>query len=57
VYLEDYKDYDALNFLLILETTITLTPSVPAALGMQGLVDVGRMGCEVRAAHSADIRQ
>ena len=30
---------------------------MPAALVMQGLVDVGRMGCEGRAAHSADVQQ
>ena len=34
-----------------------LTPWVPAALEMQGLVDVARMGCWSLAAHSADIHQ
>jgi hypothetical protein len=28
---------------------------MPAPLGMQGMVDVGRMGCSSLAAHSADI--
>jgi hypothetical protein len=30
---------------------------VPAAIVMQKLVDVGRMGCSSLAAHSADIHQ
>jgi hypothetical protein len=30
---------------------------MPAALAMQGLLDVGRMGCSSLAAHSADIHQ
>ena len=34
-----------------------LTPWVPSALVMQGLVDVSRIGCSSLAAHSADIHQ
>ena len=34
-----------------------LIPWVPAAVGMQGLVDVGGMGYSSLAAHSADIHQ
>jgi hypothetical protein len=34
-----------------------LTPSVPADLVMQGLVNGGSMACSSLAAHSADIRQ